>query len=285
MKKIIQIITVLIVFVLNVHSQQLVEKDKTWSIAQFDDKNGLDTCYYLKIGDDTLINDRTYSKVLISGDSLMTNWLEYDKYLCQDQNVVYCYSKSVQNEYVLYNFNLSIGDSIKVEGNGFYIYLDSIKTKNTKKYFYFSRNGEITTWVEGVGCLDDLFQNSGNINIVGGYSTLLCCKIGNDVLYHNVKYNNCFLTTSIKRSVDEAIVFQNYPNPFNDKTYININNYYNTKAFLCIYNVSGVLCKKIEVRQYGANNICIENLAKGVYFYNFTIDGKYKSQLKRMICY
>ena len=285
MKNLIQIITVLIVSVLNVHSQYLVEKDKTWSIAQFNDKNGLDTCYYLKMGDDTLIDNKTYSKVLTSGDSLMLNWGVYDKCLRQEQNKVYCYNKWTANEYVLYDFGLAEGDSFKVEGSAFYIYVDSIRVINAKKYFYLSRNKETTIWIEDVGCLDNLFQSSGNINLVGGYSTLLCCKAGNDVLYQNEKYNSCFLTTSIKRYENEDVEIQNYPNPFKDKTYIKIENYSDAKAFLCIYNVSGVLCKKVEVSQYGTNSICIENIAKGVYFYNFTNAGISRSKFKKMICY
>jgi len=189
----------LLLFFSNAFSQQLVEKNKTWSIAEFGTGSipyKLEHCYTIKTGLDTIINDKTYLNLLISNDSLLINWSGFNRCLRQEDKKVFCYNIQLKEEYLLYDFGLSKNDSFNVYRIGIYINVDSLKDIDAKKHFYLSYHSSQTEWIENVGCLDGLLSNSGNIDLVGSYSTLLCCKSGDKIIYQNPEYNSCYLFTT-----------------------------------------------------------------------------------------
>ena len=242
----------------------LLTKGKTWSVAQFSTGSipyKIESCYTLKTDTDTIIYEKTYLKLLISYDAEQSNWTSYHKYLCQENEKVYYYDLSAKKEYLLYDFGLSEKDSFKIEPHGFYINVDSIRTNNSKKYFYLSKNTQQTVWIEDIGCLDGLFLNSGNVG-VGEYSTLLCCKSDDEMLYDNPEYNVCFIKTSTETlpMLNEKLI-----GITTSKEGVLIET--SAKGHLSIYTLDGRLVLKQQIEQ-PETTLCPPET--GVLLYRFT---------------
>lgn len=217
MKKTIVILFIFLTF--TTFAQQLVEENKTWSIAEFSTDSypieELSSCFVIKTGRDTIINNKTFLSLLISYDSMQSNLVSYGKFLRQENNIVYCYNSEISEEYILYDFNLSENDSFKIKGIELFIKLDSIRSINDFKHYFFSNNNKHTIWVEGIGCLDGLIKNSGNIFYsLGGYSKLLCCESADGVLiYQNPYYPDCKVTSSAEFNSANKKLIELFPSP------------------------------------------------------------------------
>ena len=107
---------------------------------------GYENTYSNKLFGDTIINNRRYFKLFKSTDSLQLYW-EQIGFLREDPINKLVYFRSGENEGLIYNFNLSIGDSIYI--NNFYMgfldallicnSIDSVNINGTyKKRYYLS---------------------------------------------------------------------------------------------------------------------------------------------------
>jgi len=85
---------------------------------------------------------------------------------------------------------------------------------------------------------------------------------------------------------DNEIVSFNYPNPFHDKTNIYFENKISQNVEIKLYDLSGILVKKImnEYRTAGQHKIVLDagNLSSGIYFYRIKMESSIVS--KKMIC-
>lgn len=138
---------------------------------------------------------------------------------------------SGNEEYLLYDFSLNVGDSIQMQNpitpfprdGGFFI-LDSIVGKplvngNIYDFFYFSPSPSNTistwdaVWVEGVGSLSIVTAPGGDPNFFG-VGEVSCFFKGNDLFYTNLEILdecNSVLSAKSKSSMEEMVLFK--PNP------------------------------------------------------------------------
>lgn len=63
--------------------------------------------------------------------------------------------------------------------------------------------------------LNGLLNNSGNIGITGGSEELLCVQNNDETLYHNPRFEECYITANLPLSYMPSISI--YPNPTSGK--------------------------------------------------------------------
>lgn len=222
---------------------------------------------------DTIIGNN-YSKLYMKG----SKWeYEYNMGPNIDDTTYYCdyligglredslkqvYFKPINgSEKLLYNFNLSVGDSIYYWSYNtlpnFYIHvvsIDSVYILNKyRKRFNFDKEGSL---IEGIGMEFGLL---GNDNWSPSYVCLLdrlkAYFYNNTIAYFtpNIIYYpqdsattliNCNTVDIIKISENKSVVV--FPNPFNESTTILFDNNMNEIYDLFIYNVTGELVNRVN---------------------------------------
>ena len=176
---------------------------------------------YTTIGENEYMN--VYQK-----DTSTTNEYELIGYMREEDNgKVYFYDND--KEYLLYDFGMEVGDSIKIYWQQCYecetyIRLDSITEEEIggamRKCYHTSSNefgfwGAPVVWVEGIGSLDGLFYPE-SMTAPGGYiTTLLCYKEKGELVYMNEEFDDCIIgnTLSEEEVMTGTSISKVYPNP------------------------------------------------------------------------
>lgn len=270
----------------------------TTSVWSIDDYNIISyvkshTRYGLK--GDTIINGMNYKKIYIisSWDTTMItpyNW--YYAAIREESKKIYARIGNIP-EQVLYDFNLSVGDtmhynySIIMQGPDTFsrvvTAIDSIKLFNNeyRKRFCFANGINCyvpDTVVEGIGSIfwQGLFNPLvNNICTCGDEYTFSCFKEMDTVLYlNNVFCNYCFCGLSVDvDNVEAQKKTQIFPNPFSVETNLSIKE--NLKnATLIVYNALGQKMKQINNISGETIILHRDNLPSGLYFLSLTQDNK-----------
>ena len=164
---------------------------------------GANTMMY-QLEEDTTINQHTYIKLVYSytNNSTTENWYSGALRFTEDKKVYIYYDNA---EYLLYDFNVQVGDTLDVfAGVEYYnfhniyphivtnvvtlddgrlqVYLDAIVRDE-----YLNQEEKFPkTWIEGVGSIDGIVHNNAILGVGGNGKSLLLCA------YHN---NECRYTT------------------------------------------------------------------------------------------
>lgn len=204
----------------------IVQQDNEWNILIVTEgMNSWDSTYQtatLKINGDTTLNSQIYQKIYKSVEEIPTNWT-YHGALREDGQKVWFYSKTNNSESLIYDFNISVGDTINWLLDPMIV--DSITNKpvnnEARKHIYFSYYDSTIkeVWIEGIGSNKGLLE-SGTGMAVGGRYWLLCMKEQASTVYMNPNYNHCFLASGI--SENKNSVFHLYPNPANKQLKITV---------------------------------------------------------------
>lgn len=175
-------------------------------------------------------------------------------------------------EYLLYDFNLSTGDSIKfspcLELYSTVTETDSILLSDGLYHRRLSlndRDGGNHSWVEGVGDLTGLLGSYICV-FEGSYWELYNTKINGEFVYF--KYNCSYGEASIQDPVQTQ--FDIYPNPTQDYFQIKSSTYFNN-SLLLIYDLYGNKLKSQMISQDN-KSIDIRNLPSGSYLL-FIVEG------------
>ena len=149
--------------------------------------------YYMKLVDEHNAN----FKLMKSTDANHENWVDAG-YLYSYNGKVY-YSRNAGDERVLlYDFTLEEGDEFYVDALQTNLVVDSVGSMmvgNTqRKTLYLSAMGQQVVWYEGIGSLNGLLNNYGNIGITGGSEELLCVQNNDETLYHNPRHDECYIS-------------------------------------------------------------------------------------------
>ena len=157
-----------------------------------------------QLEEDTTINQHTYIKLVYSytNNSTTENWYSGALRFTEDKKVYIYYDNA---EYLLYDFNVQVGDTLDVfAGVEYYnfhniyphivtnlvtlddgrlqVYLDAIVRDE-----YLNQEEKFPkTWIEGVGSIDGIVHNNAILGVGGNGKSLLLCA------YHN---NECRYTT------------------------------------------------------------------------------------------
>jgi hypothetical protein len=211
-------IFIILVFVLFKHqsnaqiSGNIVKTNAVWI------ENIPDWAFGYAFGNDTLVNSTNY-KILnevnigISGGTVISK----TNYLLREEKKITYLKEPKQEEKILYNFNLTKGDSFNFsfENNNpnykILYKIDSIKLNdNSYSKIFFFEDVEFYEmaepefiWIEGIGSLASLIYPIDK-------KASLKCFIENNIRYFgNKAFTNCFSVSVNELNSDLAIKFQN----------------------------------------------------------------------------
>jgi hypothetical protein len=214
---------------------------------------------YVKFSGDTIIGLNHYKKVVESEDSNMNTW-QVQRFIREDSSKR-TYMINVGVEYLLYDFNASVGDSLLVgfiEQKIVLTNIDSIYIYNKYyKRFTFS-SGE--SWLDNIG-------SSGGVLYSGehgsGWTVLtdLLCYSENDTLKYSPN-GTCYINSNVREITRDKFSIVVFPNPILDKINLQIPQQFGQTKTLEIFDCLGQLQLK---RSEGFSEVDISSLAKGLY--------------------
>lgn len=234
---------------------------------------------------DTIINGNTYNKIYnrngnfyymptpnppLVGASF--SGCSYVGAIRQDSinEKVYFIDSTLSTDTLLYDFNLSIGDTVQ----SWYIKwgwqyqlivtsIDSIFLNGSyHKRINFNQCCQ-NSIIEGVGWAGELF----GLNAVSNMYVALACFNGN-VIVQEAFITECSIPLNCSINVDiieqtESKFFYLFPNPFSDKLNFTYNN--NKLSEIIIYDIASR--KLLQQKFTNSITLSTEQLARGIYFY------------------
>ena len=171
--------------------------------------------------------------------------------------------------YLLYDFSIKVGDTIKFSNYQAYPYLvlkstDSVWVHNQyRKRYKFDEE----TWIEGIGSTRDLLSTMIGIPTCYCVNEIVCFKYRNTTYYLNPKFYDCY--PYLGDGVKELSQLQNmfiFPNPFSSQAVLQCDRML-TNATLKIYNSFGQLVRQEENISGQSITIKRNNLQSGLYFF------------------
>jgi hypothetical protein len=232
---------------------------------------------------DTTINALTYKKIYRSGTGYIwtaqpppnpcsNNTFTYidtlpSFFLRSAAKEMYVRMPSDLNEYLLYDFNLSIGDTLPQTLNNFttdtyVVNIDSISTPfGYLKKFELSGSSWSQYLIEGIGHSKGLIEPM-HVPLECGYD-LLCFSL-NDTAYYPINGPTCDLAVGVNKEISafKSIIF---PNPTNGYTKIQFEESL-SNAEIIISNIYGQTLQKIEQVNGTETTLNFESFASGIYY-------------------
>ena len=248
--------------------------NEIWTIAEIGMGKYHENITYSTIHD-TIINLNVYKAIYQTNDSIFsfTNSEYYCAYRIVDKQW-YFIPKGEVDEYLLYDFNLKVNDTVYIDNpwvnNGLTeliaLEIDSINLNEAyhKKvsigyYDGYSKDPHILEyWIEGIGCSNGLFYSGFTFFDLG--FQLLCYHKNGELVYLNSPDNSCgYLTTGLSKElpVDRINI---YPNPA--KNILNIENN-NRITQLEVFDILGCKIDVVHINlKKGLIKIDINNYPK-----------------------
>jgi hypothetical protein len=263
-------------------NKSIVDTTKQWNRLQVTQL--AHSTQFIKItSKDTIIENKSYNivqKCYASNDE----WHDY-AYIREDSGRVYAYGKNLQaqfysdlgsGEYLLYDFNLSKGDTILLYRDSYPDFptyfvgclcvvgdVDSIvvegeylKRLQIKRCDY-GYDEVIEYWIEGIGSTIDLIRSACGFHEM--HYELLCVTQGGVQIYQNPDYNSCYVQFDLPDIDDIDIAI--YPTIVKDKFHIatTLQNY-----SVRIFTENGILISQ-DKHCNGNKNIETTNWYNGIY--------------------
>jgi hypothetical protein len=242
------------------------------------------------VNGDTIINALTYKQIYKKGEGTY-NWMGSPPagcsgsywyidtvpswFLRSDGKQMYLRQPNDASEYLLYDFDLAIGDTLPVTFNNYQsdVYVtgaDSIYTPyGYRKRFELAGNTVAQYLIEGVGSSNGLIEPVSLVFECG--NSLLCFSL-NDTSYYPVAGPSCNLTVGISSPENNSII-SIAPNPFSTHTMINTGNTFNN-ATITVFNSTGQVVKEFKNFSGLQYTFYREKLPEGLYFVRITQFGK-----------
>ena len=177
-----------------------------------------------KIEGDTLVDGVSYKVMHTTRNENLTGWS-----VCgviretEDKQVLYRRDGSSYDE-ILYDFSMEVGDTIIMNGNGFYpdmmfvvetneiLVGDEPRQQIVLEYPW----GDQEIWIEGVGSLYGIID-SGSRFLDGGSTDLLCYYEDGDLIWQNTTpgYNECYIVNPSQHGdlviTPNVLTFESFP--------------------------------------------------------------------------
>ncbi len=242
--------------------------------------------YNYYVNGDTLINGFTYVKVFKKG-TYNFNWFSSppapptcvgyfsyinivpDFYLRSDNKEMYILFDGNPSETLLYDFDLSVGDTLPVTYNSLsnnvvVTGIDSLYTPYgyRKRFAISGPNTWSTELLEGIG------HNLGLIETMDG--VLECgwnleCYSLNDTAWYPATGPTCNMNVGLVENIVLNPV-KVFPNPMNDRTVFTWNTNWNDVS-LTVFNSAGIVVEEVSVINNGNYELLRGSLMQSVYFY------------------
>jgi hypothetical protein len=228
-----------------------------------------------KLEGDTVWNGKTYKNLYTcDADPSVSNWDIGSDYLYREEaGKVFKVNFWSEQEELVYDFNLNIGDSVYVDSiyaNAYaYVTLvDSIIIDGAyHKQIHFDSPQDI--WVEGLGSLHSPFNPIQYSFLIPGGFELLCVTNQNGTIYMNPSYHKCYIDTTYITSQPE--LFQSSSeikvsnNPMKTFSLIKIQGSVDGFEKYSLFNSCGMMIKSGTIKD-NTFTIQRENLSSGIYF-------------------
>jgi len=252
--------------------------------------------YYFQysITGDTLINSNVYKKIFKSYDVVnVTTWdlptdpptstaAHYVGALRDDSllNKTFFVFPNESTDSLLYDYNLSVGDSMK----GFISEtpitvssMDSILINGQyRNRWFFHQWNDSTYIIEGIGSLQGLIEPIGwNYSVDFTDRYLICVKDNSNTIFTS-GYNSawdCNLIYVGLNEINSDNNFNCYPNPFTTESTIQTDKGFKN-ATLTVYNSFGQQVKQFDNISGQTITLHRDNLTSGMYFFRFLQDDK-----------
>jgi hypothetical protein len=195
-----------------------------------------------------------------------------------------------KKEFLLYNFGLSIGDTIwhekdKIEISPFKFIvvkaIDTIQIYNSKRKIFSFLKPPWVYWIEGIGNVKGLLFTSGDLPTNGMNNDLVCMHQNDSLMYYNKAYDGCVPQFVI----DDVVLFPNpdikiYPNPVTRGTVFFENLEFET---LELYDLFGKLIRFENIKGISCYELDVLNLPPGIYYYRLKTKGLVPTKGKLII--
>jgi hypothetical protein len=237
-----------------------------WIYQYYDDfHNPTGGIGYYRITGDTIKMGRAYKK--ISGCSGVGGWCNSGG--IRDSNkVIYFNPDTCATEYVLYDFNLTIGDTLInpfADSSSFQaifvIDVDSVIASDGYRRRLLLNTMDY--WIEGIGSTHYFFSPAGFMGLSG--NDYLECMWTDSGFYYQDGIMNCMVSVKAEPGKRKDLIIS--PNPFHSSALITVSPEISTVE-LRIYSTLGLLVRKenIAVSNGSAIPINRNELKDGIYF-------------------
>jgi hypothetical protein len=243
-----------------------------------------------------LIQGNLYNKILVHDSAYTTpctppspnhsiSISNSELFIRQDSNlkIVWIYDSVSHTDKILYDFNLSVGDTLDSTkayfatgfgGTKIITSIDSVIINGTfRKRFNYGTGcyafSSDTSMIEGIGALHGFVYTPSCFEV---YFFLNAFEQNNEVLYGDSPSVCYDFTTSITENRSKLSVTI-FPNPFSSEMTLQSDKYFKN-ATLTLYNVQGQQVKRINNISGQTFTLHRDNLSHGMYFLQLTQDNK-----------
>lgn len=239
----------------------------SWGYQSYDEF-GFPTSPFLShytLSGDTIIASINYKKIF--------SYLTYIGALREASKVVYFVPDTSSTEYILYDFNLGLGDTIihpfggaSCSNDTVIIYqVDSILASDGyHRQLYLS---SFATWIEGIGSTSYLFQPAEFLCVSGNPE--LQCMINDSLFLYPSTSSSCIV--SVPEQISKPIDIFIYPNPSNSM--VNIEHPAIKTGIIKLYNLTGNEVLGVNIIS-NITQLDINHFPSGIYFYQIISQNK-----------
>lgn len=268
-------------------SQTLVDTTKKWNTMGISEMGFEFGSELIRFGKDTTVDATIYKKVLRATNEIQPDWASYGLIRETSDKKIYYRTDTSNQEYLLYDFGLTIDDTVTPTALDSYNSgenislrsyplivrsIDSILVGGTlRKQLHLGQDfmGETDQWVEGMGSRSGMLHC--NFGFVGGDTYKLMCFYQNDSLFWlNPSYTDCFFIESIIEEISHKVTFSINPDPVTDVSIISIKNTAGNKSMkLEIFSCTGEKIQTKDVKD--GMEINRNDFIPGIYLFRLTI--------------
>lgn len=220
----------------------------------------------LKLGEVTVLDNLTYTTVLMTNDSALTSWSTIG-YLREVDRKVYYRPVSRDSASILYDFNLGLSSKINISNPIFspdyyetytVSKIDSVYISSDKRKKIYFNEDDMEGWIEGIGSIRGLIYSG--VFFINSRLELSCYSENGNVIYKNPKYENCYCSTTDIETVSDP----------NNDMYSTDGIIYlkgRSKSVFQLFELSGM---RIMERKIDSNdiNIDVTMLKSGLYLFH-----------------
>ncbi len=299
MKKITTLVCAFLLINVFIQAQSYIpfpSNTAVWTSSYCYQLGGITDNFKIAMFGDTTINSVIYKKLYYSNDPLFDiDNSSYFAALREEEKEVYYIPQSSSEEYLLYDFTKTVGDTVKIyaylhfppNSTGSIDYrelkidaIDSIMVDGVyRKRYYFSANGSFHQdeyWIEGIGSTFGMFHHFLSISDNG--FNLRCLVQDNQLTYTedvstflcsgNLPPVNCndMLITGINQISPRPHNYLIFPNP--TTTFLNIDSNNDNDKIKSVTLLTALGQEVLRSTYTGSNKIDlnIENFPSGVYY-------------------
>ncbi len=249
--------------------EQLVDTSKMWVEwigCSANPETGRTEAY--KFANPKKIDGKQWYNIYYADDAEYADWSPwYYGVSCRESDrKVYCLINDTT--YVMYDYSVSVGDTITFANNPNKYVIDQIDTtffagKERAAFHYSNSRYSSGTYYEGVGHSHGLLIPI-TMQLIGSEYRFVCFFDAGELLYHNSEFESCYKNTMSINTLDKNQI-QLMPNPASDRITIIAETIAKPET-VEIYDMQGQLVfQRNGLKNQWPLHLPVHNLSDGVY--------------------